>query len=128
MKRTILAMATIAATALSTSAFAQATDADVEATNTCRGLAIAIDSAIGNLGIGNAAIFLGWYAEQECSPQELADILEQGPIPELCEELAEQAILTQEDMDADPTLAEGGEIFLEFLENGQKALQCPATE
>lgn len=132
MKRTILAMATIAATALSTPAFAQATDADVnadvEATNTCSQLALAIDSAIGNLGIGNAAIFLGWYAEQECSPQELADILEQGPIPELCEELAEQAILTQEDMDADPTLAEGGEIFLEFLENGQAALQCPATE
>lgn len=132
MKRTILAVAVLATTALSAPVLAQATDtdvnADVEATNTCGDLAIAIDSAIGNFGVGNAAIFLGWYAEQECSPQELADVLQQGTVPELCVELAEQVVITKQDMAEDPALKEDGEFFLEFLENGQAALQCPATE
>ncbi len=132
MKRTIFAMTVLATTALSAPVWAQATDADVnadvEATNTCGDLALAIDSAIGNLGVGNAATFLGWYAEQECSPQELVDVLQQGTVSELCVELAEQVAITKQDMAEDPALKEDGEIFLEFLENGQAALQCSVTE
>ena len=124
----MLAVAAMATTLFSAPFAAQANSSDVDAPLTCTDIAEGIDEAIGNFHIASADVFLGLYVEQNCSPQELADALNVDDIPKLCAELSSMIPEVREDMVEDPSITEEAEIFLNFLKNGQVALQCETLE